>query len=359
MDIKLKKSKFKVALFLLTLTGFVGAFISYGRYWGGTRMDIRPTPVAHPTIGPLRDVIVSKGTVSYDHQLVMRSALSGRVAAMALKEGSEVKQGQTLLQVQDLQEGSDLELRKVDQHRIEAKISSLNKDVEVLRRLVEIGSSPRYDLEQKILERDLTMKDLDRARIEIARLGERRAMTYLKSPINGLVITVPVVQGQTVSAGDEMLTLAGGSGRVVVAYIDATDIERIQVGQAVVFSDQEDGGKRRKGRVKEVARMVATAQRQNAVKVIVEPQEPITDLRISQQLYVEFVVFEDASALRIPRELIYTRDDKKFVNVLTKDGVRAKPIQTTHGDATFEKVISGVSVDDQLLRKGVVGGNAP
>jgi multidrug efflux pump subunit AcrA (membrane-fusion protein) len=136
------------------------------------------------------------------------------------------------------------------------------------------------------------------------------------------------------------------------------DLGRIAVGQKVSFSDQEDSERRRTGRVKEIGRAVAGNQRQNTVKLVIEPLEAIDDLRLNQQLYVEFVTREEEAVLRVPRELVYERGGQRLVNVLTPEGARPRPIRTAPGDAAFDKVLGGIGAADRLLPRNAVQGMA-
>lgn len=307
--------------------------------------------VASPTVGQVRDIIIAKGTVAYNWQVMLRSHISGQVTVLAVKEGDEVARGQQLIRISSPQEEIDLDLRKIELQRVQVNLSTLNKDIVAMQRLVAIGGIAQFELDQKILERDAAEKEVERARLELTRLRQTVALSNLVSPVKGLVLSVSVENGQRVNTGDELILLSGGIGPYVVTYVDATDVERINIGQAAVFSDQEDSGRRRKGIVKEISRAVAGAQRPNAVKVVIEPLEPIQDLRISQQLYVELVIFEEDSIVRIPRELIYRESGRQVVYVLTEQGIVAKPVQTQPGDASFAKLISGVELTDRLVRK--------
>lgn len=326
----------------------------------GRAAQALPVAAGQVTRGSLRDVLIAKGSVAYDHQLSVRAQLSGRVAAVAVHEGSEVRRGQALLRVEDPQGPIDADLRALEERRARTRLDALEKDVATAVRLVEAGGLARFELDQKLLERDLARKDLERSAMESAKLAEQRRLAQLNSPLDGLVITRPVVVGQWVNAGDELMQLAGGAARNVVAHVDAMDIERLRVGGPVVFSDQEDGGRRRKGRIAEIARTVAPAQaqRQNAVKVIVQPLEDIGELRVSQQLYVEFVVLEEAQVLRVPKELVYADGAHQLVYVATPQGVRAQPVQTARGDASFDKVVAGLNGGEALVRRPAPAGDA-
>lgn len=303
-----------------------------------------------PTVGPIRDIITAKGRVAYNHQFVLRAHISGQVTELAVKEGDEVTRGRHLLRITAPQEEIDLDLRKIDLQRGQKKLSAIDEELIASRRLVAVGGMSQYELDQKTLERDLANKERQRAQLEISRLEQSRALSTLISPVKGLVLSVTVENGQRVNAGDELVSLTGGAGPYIITFVDAMDVERIHSGQSVVFSTQEDGGKQRKGIVREIGRAVADSQRPNSVKVVIEPLESIHDMPISQQLYVEIIILEEASVLRIPRELLSQEGGHQVVYVLTEQGIVTKPVQIQSGDVSFAKVISGLTLSDRLVR---------
>jgi RND family efflux transporter MFP subunit len=319
--------------------------------------ELNPKFVITPTLGSLRDVIIAKGTVAYNRQAIIRSHINGQVTALTAHEGNEVTLGQQLIRISHPQEEIDLDLRKIELQRGQDNLAALNKDVAAMQRLITVGAISQFELDQKILDRNITEKDIEKVRLELARIKQTVALTNFVSPVKGLVLSVSVENGQRVNVGDELISLSGGNGPYVQAHIDAMDLERVHIGQMAIFSNQEDGGKRRKGRVKEISRSVATAQRPNTVKVIIEPQESIRDLRLSQQLYVELVILEEDSVIRIPREFVYKENGREVVYVLSDKGIIAKTIQTQPGDISFLKLKSGLEQTDRLVRKPLNTGN--
>lgn len=355
----MKNTKRFFALRVVAIAGGAGLLAVRALATADSRGDERRgAATVSASRGPIRDIIISKGTVAYDHQLALRAPASGRLVSLGISEGQTIRRGQSLLRVIDPQDDTEIALRNIERQRADIKLAALKDELGALARLVEVGSVARYDLDQKKLEAEIAVKERDRADVELRRLATKRQLATLMSPLDGMIVAMPVVAGQMVNANEELLSVAGGKARYVVAYLDAMEVARIAVGQSAVFSDQEDGGKRFPGKVIEIARAIASSQRQNTVRILVEPLEPLRELRLSQQLYVEFVVKEDQDALRIPRELVYTRGDQKLVNVLTPAGARAQLVEIGRGDTTFDIVVSGITASDRLLPKGALGGMA-
>lgn len=302
-----------------------------------------------PTHGPVRNVIIAKGTISYPMQITLRAQRNGRLSSLSVSEGSPVKFGQSVAELLDPQDQLDRQLLDVDMKRIQARRDALVREIADMRLLLAAGGLARHEMEMKELELHLIIKDAERVRVEAAKLTERQLHTRHISPLSGVALAVPVTQSQWLNVGDELMTIAGGGGPNVTVNLDAMDLERVHVGQQVVFSAREDGGILYRGRVQEISRGVSSGPRQNTVKVTIAPSEPISELRVAQQLYVEIMVLEEASVLRLPKEYLYRQDQQVLAQVLTDRGLELRRVQTRPGDATYDIILSGLSPEDRVV----------
>lgn len=309
----------------------------------------QPGAFVRPTRGPVRDFIIAKGTISYPLQITLRAQRTGRLTSLAVAEGSSVVRGQTVAELVDPQDELDQQSLDLDLQRIQAKRDALGREVVDMRWLLAVGGLARHELEQKELELNLTVKDAERVRVDTAKLTERRRHSRHSSPLSGMALAVPVTLGQWLNIGDELLTLAGGAGPNITVQIDAMDLERVRLGQQVVFSAREDGGTRRSGRIQEIGRAVSAGQRQNTVKVTIAPSEPLAELRVAQQLYVEMVVLDEAEVLRLPKEYLYRQGQEVLAQVLTEHGPEPRRVQTRPGDAAYDIVLGGLGPEDRVI----------
>jgi RND family efflux transporter MFP subunit len=309
----------------------------------------QPVTFVRITQGPVRDVIIAKGTISYPKQITLRAQSNGQLASLTVTEGSSVTIGQTVAELVNPQDQIDRQSLDVDIQRAQARRDALGREIADMRRLLAVGGLARHELEQKELELNLATKDAERVRVDTVKLAERQRHARHISPLSGVVLAVPVTQGQWLNAGDELMTLAGGAGPNITVQIDAMDLERIQVGQLAVFSAREDGGTRRSGRIQEISRAVSAGQRQNTVKVTIAPSESLGELRVAQQLYVEIVVLDETSVMRLPKEYLYRQGSQVLAQVLTAHGIESRQVQTRPGDTTYDIVVGGLGLEDRVV----------
>ncbi|MEB0140413.1 efflux RND transporter periplasmic adaptor subunit [Undibacterium sp. CCC2.1] len=313
----------------------------------------------HASIGPLRDVLIAKGVVSDDHQISIRAQAASKVSTIMVREGQDVKSGQPLIKLADPATEIELRSKHIELQSLRSKQTSLSKEYAGLEHLFGVGGIAANELRQKKLELELADNELQRAHLDNERLQQRREQLILYSPINGVVSGINVALAQSVAAAEELLTLAGGGEKTIVAYVDALDVKRLSIGTPVSLSEQEDGGTVRHGSVRSIARFAGSAQHPNTVKIVIEAGEALRQLRSAQQLYVEFILYEERAALRIPRELVYQKDGRDMVYVRTAEGVQSKIIRLLQGDANYDKVLSGVTAADVLVKQPRTDGGHP
>lgn len=334
----------------LALLG-VGTVVVYRSNHISIGTNTSTNAAVHPSVGPIRNVITGKGTVAFVHQVIVKAQRAGRVDQVWVHEGEQIRRGQPLVHTADIESDVELATRNAERQKVQARIAVLKQDEADTSRLVTAGAAAPYELKQKSLELELALKDLEISSHDRERSEINKAKATVRSPFDGMVVTRPVAMGQWVAQGDELLTVAGGSARSIVASVDATDIAHIYVGQKVVFSEQPDSGTPLTGRVASISRVVDSTQRQNAVRVIVESATDIGYLRLSQQLYIEFVIRDVASVLRIPKDFVHTTERGRVVYVDDGYAISPRRVETIAGDRYFDEVVSGLESKDRIVRK--------
>jgi len=245
-----------------------------------------------PTLGDVRDVITGKGTVGYRHQVSIRAGVAGRLERAPIHEGSNLKRDQWLFRIVDPQATTDQRSQTATQERHSLQIEHLQRDVASLTRLVDAGFAPRQELDARRVELDLALKDQELAKLDRIRLDTIQERALVRSPFDGVLISLIAAEGQWVNVGDELALIAGGSSQQIVAQVEAAEVSRLAVGQPVDFSDQPESGQSRRGRIVTIGEVAQGGQQAGTVRVTVMPESDFGSLLIGQSLYLEFVVHE-------------------------------------------------------------------
>ncbi len=224
-----------------------------------------PAPTAGPAL-PLvldeRDVVtVTSGNVvsgvsvsGYLRpavQVQVKSSISGRVEAARVSRGVTVQRGEVVVQL----DPATLEAQRAG---AAASVAAARRDHAAAEMLVKAGSSAQADLVN-------AKASLEAAQARLAGALESLAGTRIASPITGLVTEKLVEEGGTVSAGERLFTVSDVSVLELPGMVDASELEKIQVGQAVSLSADASLGKLFEGKVSRIERVASTGTQQATV----------------------------------------------------------------------------------------------
>jgi RND family efflux transporter MFP subunit len=168
------------------------------------------------------------GTVTTNRDVRVSSEVSGRIVSLNKDEGDEVREGETVIKVDD---------RKLQQelNRLQATTSQSKENYERLKRLYEeqnIGSEIDYLNAKYAYEQNLAA--LESVRIDLEN-------TSISAPYSGIVETVLTERGEMVSPGTPVFRLISKQSKKVLLGVPARFAGAVDLGDsAEVWFDFDD-----------------------------------------------------------------------------------------------------------------------
>jgi RND family efflux transporter MFP subunit len=239
-------------------------------------------------------------------------------------------------------------------------VTLAERELQRVKTLVEAGAlSPR---EQELAETQLIQAraQLAGANAQLAAQGVQVDATVVKSPIEGVVATRAVSEGDVVSPGIALFTVIEPSSLRLEGSVPASGLRLISAGTPVFFTVQGYGDKVFEGRVERVAPAVDPVSRQIPVLVSL----PNAGGEILSGLFAEGrVATERRDGFVVPSDAVDTDGPKPWV-LKVVDG-KAERVEVELGlvddqEDTIE-IASGVAQGDTLVLAGArdVRGGAP
>ena len=128
------------------------------------------------------------------------------------------------------------------------------------------------------------------AQVEVDRVAWALTLNELHSPFVGTVTAVSVRQGELVSPGQPVLTVADlTSLRVETTDLDEADLSRVQVGQAAEITLDAIPGQVLAGRVTKIASMIKAGQGSSSFALTIELDRPDPRLRWGMTAFVDIL----------------------------------------------------------------------
>jgi len=357
-----------IALAVLVTAGLVGYFV-YHQQSGYTKVL-----TAKIVKQDLATVVSGTGQIKPTTYVNVGANVMGRVTHFFVKEGDTVKKGQTLAQIENVQQAAnvagqqaaiasaktDISSYLAAEKTAEANVEHAKADLEQKRldwereqELYKAGIEPKanYDAKKALYDTDvasvnqaLAQLNQAKAQTDSARghLGTQVATlranqdqldkTIAVAPFDGIVTNMPVKEGETVvtgiqnTAGSTLMTLADMSVITAEIKVDETDIVNVKLGQPADVTVDALPGKVFKGHVTLVgdqallrstgqATSTSTSGTEEAkdFKVVVTLDEPESELRPGLSTTAKITTAKKSTVLSLPIQALtlHNPDDDK------------------------------------------------
>ena len=266
---------------------------------------------ATATLTSLRRKVSASGSVSAWEEVPVGAETGGLTAVgLYVDEGSYVRQGQPLVQMNDVLLRAQLRQQQAAVQTAEANVA-----------------------------RDDAALSETQTRVNQA---------TIRAPVSGLIISRSVTKGQIISAGSELFRMVRDGRLELDAQVPETELPLVRAGQgAVITSEQANGPV--SGSVRIVTPQVDAQTRLGIARVTLSPG---SGLRPGMFARAEIDV-GDAPALTIPAAAVVFREGKPGVYLIAANNtVRFTPVTT--GDRSGQTVVitNGLQAGARVVVQG-------
>ncbi len=348
-------------------------------FMGGKKQSTVSFETAKVERTSIKTSITATGTIEPVTSVTVGTQVSGIVSKLYVDYNSVVKKGQVIAELDKTNLTSEL---KTAQANLSSAQSTLNYEQTNYNRyqtLYNKGLVSADEYETAKLSYLKAKEQVNTSRESVQKAQTNLGYATITSPIDGVVLSKAVEEGQTVAASfntPELFTIAQDlTDMRVIADIDEADIGGVQEGQRVSFTVDAFPDDHFEGHVTQVRQQATTES--NVVTYEVVISAPNNDLKLKPGLTANVTIFTlekndvlavPAKALRFtPNEALLTEQQKVDdcegdFKVWTKDGETFKAhkveIGTTNGLLT--EIISGIAEGtDVLVDFSIDGGDAP
>jgi macrolide-specific efflux system membrane fusion protein len=280
--------------------------------------------------------------------------VSGIVKDLYVEVGSKVQKNQLLAVIDPevYQAKLDEALAQKQNARIEKKYAEI--DLERLKPLygTQAIAKQQFDTASQLVEATEAKLKKAEADLEYAKL--QLNYTRIISPIDGVVTSVTTQRGETVAASfvaPTFVTIIDLKKLELWAYVDETDIGKIENKQPVTFYVDTYPGRSIAGTVKTI---FPNAEIQNnvvnyVVVVTIKNEEGII-LRPQMSATVNIYTQYKKDVLAVPKRAVrFDESGRKYVSVSVNGTIQKRFITTGISDEKNYEVLAGLSTGDRII----------
>ena len=266
----------------------------------GPKVLLETAPISHITI---RNSVTATGTVEPVTQVEVGTQVSGIIDKLYADYNDQVKAGQLIAEMDKVTLQAELESAQAQLASSKTEYEYQTKNYARTKTLHEkqLVSDAEYD--QAFYLYETARNAYEQSQAAMVKVKRNLGYATITSPIDGVVISRAVEEGQTVAAGFEtptLFTIANDLTQMqVVADVDEADIGQVADGQRVQFSVDAYPDDTFEGTVLQV-RLEATTE-SNVVTYEVVIDAPNPDLKLKPGLTANVTSFtlekDDATAV--------------------------------------------------------------
>jgi HlyD family secretion protein len=355
----LRKIVYLLILIAVLLAGFM---LFQGPLKPAKKVQVTSVTAIQPT--QAISTLNASGYVVAQRKADVASKATGRLERLLVEEGSRVKKGQVIGEIENQDMKAALDRVKADVKVAEATVVESRADFERKKQLWQQDLSPRseYDFAEAAYNRALANLEAAKARVRSAEVDLEN--TYIKAPFDGTVLTKDADIGDIVapfgSAGNSkgsVVSMADMNSLQVEADVSESNIQAIKLGQPVEITLDAIPNRRYQGVVHMI---VPTADRSKAT-VMTKIRFLNRDERVLPEMSakVAFLSKEMAEAEMnakpkpaLDLAAVVEKNGKKYVFVVQVDNtVVEKPVALGEKMGSMVEVVDGVAAGDQLVLK--------
>ncbi|TFZ05933.1 efflux RND transporter periplasmic adaptor subunit [Ramlibacter henchirensis] len=307
--------------------------------------EVRPvrTSVAGTADGSVGATYSGSIHARYESRLGFEA--SGRIAARLVEVGAHVRRGQPLMRLDPAQETLHMASAMAEVESARSRVAQDQIDLQRTEQLLARSFASQAELDQQKLKLAESQARLKSATAQHQIKANQRAYTELRADRDGVVSAISAEAGQVVSAGQQVVTIAGDGEREVLVSIPESRVEELRSSKSLQVNLWALPGKQYTGRVRELSPDADSVTRTYSARIRIEKPDPSLLLGMTASVVNPDV--GGASAIRLPLSAIYDRDGTPRVWLVD-------PKTST---VSLREVKLGRAQDDSvLINSGLAGG---
>lgn len=322
------------------------------------------------TVGPanIQNSVTATGSIEPVTSVTVGTQVSGIIDKIYVDYNSVVKKGQVIAELDKTNLRSELQTANAQLASAMSDLRYQTSNYNRYKALYSKGLISANDYEQARLTYQQAKESVASAKETVKKAQTNLGYATITSPINGVVLSKSVEEGQTVAASfstPELFTIAQDLTKMqVVADVDEADIGDVKKGERVTFTVDAYPDDTFSGTVTQVRQEATTTN--NVVTYEVVISAPNADLRLKPGLTANVTIYtqEKSGVLSVPtKALRYTPTKETIGNKKIQDVSNAKnKVWTIEGnklvahrvnigmtDGTHTQIISGIKQGQKVI----------
>lgn len=365
----------KPLLILAVLLG--GGYFAYQHFYANNTNQQIHYITEDAQLGSIDKSVLATGSIRAYQRIEVGAQVSGKIQKIYVSLGQQVKKGELLAEIDSSNQQNQLETAQAQLEVYKAQLTSHQMALNVaesnynrLSKLYQQKSASLNDLEsaKNTLASAKASVEQSKAQIRSAEISVNDARvnvgyTKITSPIDGVIVSIPVSEGQTANSNQTSPTIvqvADLSKALIKLEISEGDIAQVHENQKVTFTTLADPNRTYQGVIGSVDPALTTltdntysdtSGNSSAIyyyaNVVIDNSD--NSLRIGMTTQGRVVIAEKNDVLLAPTSAIKKRKGQNFIEVLENGKAVEKEVQLGLADSQNTEIVSGLNKGDKII----------
>jgi len=311
-----------------------------------SRIDISSSVTATGTVEPVTEVEVG-------------TQVSGIVSKLYVDYNDVVKAGQVIAEMDKVNLQAELESAQAQLATAKTEFDYKSKEYNRIKTLhdKELVSDSEYD--SALYQYQTSKNAYTQAQSSIVKVQRNLSYATITSPIDGVVISRAVEEGQTVAAGFSTPTLFKIAKDLtemeVIANVDEADIGQVSEGQRVLFTVDAYPDDSFEGRVEQVRLEATTTSNVVTYEVVISANNDDLKLKPGLTANATIYTFEEDGVLAVPTKALRFNPDPEMLKAI---GIVVNGTPAPQTDSTRTVwVKDGNTISPKTVKTGITSGD--
>ena len=373
----------------IIVTAVMAVVIVAGGLWicgspkAQSKVDFMTEPAKKATVS---NSITATGTIEPVTEVQVGTQVSGIIDKIYVDYNSIVRKGEIIAEMDKVTLLSDLQSAQATYDGAKAEYDYQKKLYERNRKLHGKQLISDTDYEESVYNYRRAESAYQQSKAELAKAERNLSYATITSPIDGVVTSKDVEEGQTVASGFETPTLfniaADLTKMQVVADVDEADIAGVRDSAKVTFTVDAYPDDVFTGTVRQIrlgstnsssTSTTATSESVVTYEVVITADNP--ELKLKPRLTANVTIYTDIqeNVLTVPNKALRFTPEKSLIGKLTvtdcegshkvwtKDdkGFTAHPVKTGISDGSNTEILEGIAEGTEVVTEAVLKGSMP
>ena len=350
----------KFAAILLVALLAAGGWFAFGKKSKGSVDDDGGIPARYVAKAEKRDIdstVELTGDVTPDTQLDVRPEVGGKIKALHVDAGQQVKKGELLVEIDD----TDLLTQKAS---AATDIAGAKIGVEKNRRNFERGKSlfaakliNQETFDNVSADYQTSLNDLEKTQRHLDQVEDSLRKTKIIAAGDGTVLSVGVIEGQVVTAaasvnsGTSLMTIADLSKLLVDTNVNQVDVTKLQLNQKVRLRTDAIKDMTVEAIINFIAPVASTKNNVKGFEIKALIEHPDPRLRPGMTVNISVPTASAPEVVAVPISAVFKGDgaNSRVVYVRRGDSTDKREVTVGVSNLDYAEIKSGVQPGEEVL----------